>query len=237
LHRKWLYGDAIWADIIAGIRPQFKPSSGDRSPMPHRPPFLVCLATLTTLLIALPSRGGAQPSAPMATQSGAAVFPAAHDGAHDFDWMFGTWKATLHRLVKPLTGSTTWVDLEGRQTSRPVWGGKANLDEFIVDNPAAGVKIEGVTLRLYDPTSQQWRIYWANSKRGVIDTPVMGRFSNGRGEFYGMDDLDGRSILVRYVWSNITPNSAHFEQSFSPDGGKTWETNWISDVTRIASTG
>ena len=121
----------------------------------------------------------------------------------------------------------------GCAAARTVWGGKANLDEFIVDSPGAGVKIEGVALRLYDAASQQWRIYWANSKRGIVDPPVVGRFSNGRGEFFGMDELDGRAILVRYVWSNITPNSAHFEQSFSVDGGKSWETNWISDVTRL----
>jgi hypothetical protein len=199
--------------------------------------FPLNVAALAAIVLVSPSRGGAQPSAPPAT-TGAAVLPSTHDGSHDFDWIFGTWKATLRRLVKPLTGSTTWVDFEGRQISKSIWGGKANLDEFIVDSPAAGVQIEGVALRLYDPASQQWRIYWANSKRGIVDPPVVGRFSNGRGEFYGMDELDGRAILVRYVWSKITPNSAHFEQSFSPDGGKTWETNWISDVTReVASRG
>ena len=199
--------------------------------------FQLLVAPLVALVLATPSRSGAQPSAPAAA-NGAAVLPASHDGSHDFDWIFGTWKATLRRLVKPLTGSTTWVDFEGRQISKTIWGGKANLDEFIVDSPKAGVQIEGVALRLYDPASQQWRIYWANSKRGIVDPPVIGRFTNGRGEFFGMDELDGRAILVRYVWSNITPNSAHFEQAFSPDGGKTWEVNWISDVTReVASRG
>jgi hypothetical protein len=194
--------------------------------------FPLSVAVLAVLGLVSPSRGSAQPSASPATSS-AAVLPASHDGSHDFDWIFGTWKATLRRLVKPLTGSTTWVDFEGRQISKTIWGGKANLDEFIVDSPKAGVQIEGVALRLYDPASQQWRIYWANSKRGIVDPPVVGRFSNGRGEFFGMDELDGRAILVRYVWSNITRNSAHFEQSFSVDGGKNWEANWISDVTRV----
>jgi hypothetical protein len=189
------------------------------------------VAALGAIVLVSPSRASAQ-AAPSA--SGAAVAPASHDGSHDFDWIFGTWKATLRRLVKPLTGSTTWVDFEGRQISKPIWGGKANLDEFIVDSPGAGVKIEGTALRLYDPAGQQWRIYWANSKRGIVDPPVVGRFNNGRGEFYGMDELDGRAILVRYVWSSITANSAHFEQAFSVDGGKTWEVNWISDVTRAA---
>jgi hypothetical protein len=199
--------------------------------------FPLGIAAFAGVLLVSPSRASAQQGAPSAS-SGAAVLPASHDGSHDFDWIFGTWKATLRRLVKPLTGSTTWVDFEGRQLSKPIWGGKANLDEFIVDSPGAGVKIEGTALRLYDPASQQWRIYWASSKRGIVDPPVVGRFSNGRGEFFGMDELEGRAILVRYVWSNITPNSAHFEQSFSPDGGKTWEVNWISDVTRdVASRG
>jgi hypothetical protein len=189
------------------------------------------VAALSAIVLVSPSRASAQAAPPA---SGAAVAPASHDGSHDFDWIFGTWKATLRRLVKPLTGSTTWVDFEGRQISKPIWGGKANLDEFIVDSPGAGVKIEGTALRLYDPAGQQWRIYWANSKRGIVDPPVVGRFNNGRGEFYGMDELDGRAILVRYVWSSITANSAHFEQAFSVDGGKTWEVNWISDVTRAA---
>ena len=182
---------------------------------------------LSAVFLLYPSRAAGQTSGP-------AAVPASHDGSHDFDWIIGNWHATLRRLVKPLTGSTTWVDFEGRQLSRPVWGGKANLDEFIVDSPGAGVKIEGTALRLYDAASQQWRIYWANSKRGIVDPPVIGRFSNGRGEFYGMDELEGRAILVRYVWSNIKPSSAHFEQSFSVDGGKSWEVNWISDVTRVA---
>lgn len=189
------------------------------------------VAALSAIVLVSPSRASAQAAR---SASGAAVAPASHDGSHDFDWIFGTWKATLRRLVKPLTGSTTWVDFEGRQISKPIWGGKANLDEFIVDSPGAGMKIEGTALRLYDPAGQQWRIYWANSKRGIVDPPVVGRFNNGRGEFYGMDELDGRAILVRYVWSSITANSAHFEQAFSVDGGKTWEVNWISDVTRAA---
>jgi hypothetical protein len=201
----------------------------------HR--FPLGIAAVAGILLTPPSRAGAQQIAPPASAR-AAMLPASHDGSHDFDWIFGTWKATLRRLVKPLSGSTTWVDFEGRQLSKPIWGGKANLDEFIVDSPGAGVKIEGTALRLYDPASQQWRIYWASSKRGIVDPPVIGRFTNGRGEFFGMDELDGRAILVRYVWSNITPNSAHFEQAFSPDGGKTWEVNWISDVTReVASRG
>jgi hypothetical protein len=89
--------------------------------------------------------------------------------------------------VRPLTDSTTWVAFDGMQISKSVWDGRASLDEFTVDSPATITKIEGVTLRLYNPQTQEWRIYWANAKRGIVDPPVIGRFTNGRGEFYGQE--------------------------------------------------
>jgi len=97
----------------------------------HR--FPLGIAAFAVIVLTAPSRAGAQQSTPPAA-TGTAVLPPSHDGSHDFDWIFGTWKATLRRLVKPLTGSTTWVDFEGRQLSKPIWGGKANLDEFTVDS-------------------------------------------------------------------------------------------------------
>jgi hypothetical protein len=84
-------------------------------------------------------------------------------------------------------------------------------------------------LRLYNPHTHQWSLYWATSKNGTPDPPQIGEFRNGRGEFYAQDMLNGKSIFVRFDWSNMTTNSPHFEQSFSADGGKTWEVNWITD--------
>jgi hypothetical protein len=134
--------------------------------------------------------------------------------------------------VHPLTGSTTWAEFDGTVVGRKVWNGRANLDEFEAEGPSG--HIEGLTLRLYNPQSHQWSLYWANSEQGVIGGPPnVGEFKNGRGEFFVQDTLDGRAILIRYVWSDITANSAHFEQSFSDDGGKTWEVNWISTETRV----
>ena len=166
-----------------------------------------------------------------------AVAPAAaeaHDGQHDFDFEIGTWKIHLKRLMNPLTGSTHWVEFDGTSVTRSVWDGRANLEEFEVDGPTG--HIEGLTLRLYNSSAHQWSLYWANSKNGAIgSTPNVGEFKDGRGEFYAQDTLNGRTTLVRYVWSGITPTSAHFEQSFSDDGGKTWEVNWITDQTRVGS--
>ena len=164
--------------------------------------------------------------------SDAKKVPELRDGQHDFDFEIGSWKLHLKRLAHPLTGSTTWTEFDGTVVARKIWDGRANLDEFQADNSSG--HIEGLTLRLYSPESHQWSLYWASSKAGTLaGPPQVGEFKNGRGEFYCQDTYNGRMILIRYAWSDITPNSAHFEQAFSDDGGKTWEVNWITDQTRV----
>jgi hypothetical protein len=158
---------------------------------------------------------------------------AQRDGQQDFDWIIGAWKVQLKRLQRPLTGSTTWVEYEGRSVVRKVWDGRANLDEITADSPATHAHMEGLTLRLYNPETRQWSLYWANAKTGALGMPAtVGQFTNGRGEFYDEEEFEGRAITVRYLWTDITPTSARFEQAFSTDGRKTWETNWIAMITR-----
>ena len=173
-----------------------------------------------------------QPLAGLA-QEGAGTNPqqAAHrDGQHDFDWEVGTWKTHLKRRLRPLTGSNDWVEYDGTTVVTKVWNGRANLVELQVDGPAG--RIEGLSLRLYNPESRQWSLNFSNSSSGTMFVPTIGEFKNGRGEFYNQETLNGRAIFVRFVISDVTPDSAHFEQSFSGDGGKTWETNWIADDIR-----
>jgi hypothetical protein len=156
--------------------------------------------------------------------------PTQRDGQHDFDFEIGAWKTQLRRRLRPLTGSTTWVEYQGTTVVRKIWNGRANLVELEVDGPPG--HIEGLSLRLYNPESRQWSLNYSNSASGTMSQPVIGEFKNGRGEFFGQDFLNGRAILVRFIISDITPDSCHFEQSFSDDGGKTWESNWIATDTR-----
>jgi hypothetical protein len=156
-----------------------------------------------------------------------------HDGQHDFDFLIGSWKIHLKKLMHPLTGSNEWVEFDGTTVCRTVWNGNAEVEEFLVDAPAQHIHIQGLATRLYNAKTGQWSIYWANRDNGFMDAaPQVGQFKDGRGEFYGQDTINGRVIYIRFVWTNITSTKPHFEQSFSTDGGKTWEVNWITEQTR-----
>jgi len=166
------------------------------------------------------------------------VPPAAqHDGAHDFDFLLGDWTAHVKRLPDRLVGSTAWVEYDGISRHHPVLGSSANFEEFEVDSktaPSGAIRhIRAQTLRLYNPTSRQWSIYGVDVDAGTEDLPaIVGSFHDGMGEFYAYEDWKGRTVLVRYQWSHQDQTEAHMEQAFSPDGGKTWEVNWICELTR-----
>jgi hypothetical protein len=183
------------------------------------------------LVVALqPLQGLAQQNSD-ASKTGVPHPPPKRDGQHDFDFEIGSWKTHLSRLLHPLTGSTAWVEFEGTTVVRKVWNGRANLVELEADSPAG--HIEGLSLRLYNPQSHQWSLNFANSIDGTLNQPTIGEFHNGRGEFFDQESLNGRAIYVRFVMSDITPNSCRFGQAFSDDGGKTWEVNWIATDTRV----
>ena len=192
------------------------------------------LVVCSLAAILLPSQGVAQQSSD-ASKAGVQQIPAERDGQHDFDALIGSWKYHLKKLVNPLTGSTTWTEFDGTGVCYKIWDGRAELDTIEVESPTG--HIEGLTLRTYNPQSHQWRLYWANSKNGIMDPPQIGEFKDGRGEFYAQDIFNGKSILIRFLWTNLTTSTPHFEQSFSEDGGKTWEVNWIADQTRVSETG
>jgi hypothetical protein len=163
-----------------------------------------------------------------------AAAPALRDGARDFDFEMGSWKTHLRRLKAPLSGSTEWLEYEGTSVVRPVWGGGANLVELDVTGPAG--RLEVLSLRLYDPTARQWSLNSASRRGGTISVPVVGEFRDGRGEFHSFESFNGRMIHSRFVITVVTPDSLRFEQSFSADGGKNWELNWVAIDTRTPGT-
>src|ERR1700730_2862458 len=166
-----------------------------------------------------------------AAKTGAQETARERDGQHDFDWDIGGWKLHMRRLLHPLTGSTTWVEYDGTDVVRKVWDGRANLGEVELDG-AAG-HLEFLTLRLYNPQSHQWSMNISNSTAGTLSAPAIGGFEGGRGEFYDQEAYNGRTILVRFEVSVLTPTSCRFEQAFSVDGGKSWELNLVVDETLL----
>ena len=159
--------------------------------------------------------------------------PAPRDGQADFDQHIGTWHTRLRRLLRPLTGSTEWVEYDGTTVVRKVWDGRANLVELTAAGRAG--RFEGLSLRLYNPQSRQWSLNFANSVSGTLVPPTIGEFRDGRGEFHAQETLDGRAILVRFVILPLSRDSIRFEQSFSDDGGRSWELNWVAVDTRVSS--
>ena len=186
---------------------------------------------LLTALIAVPISLEAQPQTTSAPVAPTAQSSDLRDGQHDFDFEIGTWRTHLRRLDHPLTGSKTWVEYDGTTTVRKVWDGRANLVELEADGSAG--HIEALSLRLYNPDSHQWSLNFSSSDTGTLSQPTIGDFKNGHGEFYDQEMLNGRAIFVRFVISHITRRSCRFEQSFSSDGGRTWELNWVAEDTRI----
>jgi hypothetical protein len=155
------------------------------------------------------------------------------DGSHDFDFLIGDWKAHVRRLPERLKGSNVWVEYDGISNHKKLLDSNANFEEFDVSSHDHKLRIKAQTLRLYNPESQQWSIYLVDLDRGALDhPPVVGQFNGKRGEFYNQQTWEGRAVLVRYVWLNVSPKSSRMEQSFSSDGGKTWEVNWICELSR-----
>jgi hypothetical protein len=151
--------------------------------------------------------------------------------AGDFDFFVGSWDGTHRRLRQPLAGDDGWDEFSSTTQCWQLFGGAANLDEVTI--PGRG--LSGVTLRLLDPATGLWSLYWANSRNGLLLLPpVVGEFTDGVGRFYSVEDYEGTPITVRYTWSRIAGSSARWEQAFSADGRQTWETNWVTDFTRRA---
>ncbi len=189
--------------------------------------------TIVMLFLALPLLGAGAAHTSVANHAEPVTGTVKRNGQHDFDFEFGTWKAHIRRLQHPLTGSKDWVEYDGSSIVRKVWGGRANLGELDVSGSAG--RIEGLSLRLYNPQTDQWAISWANSRDGNLTVPLTGRFEAGRGEFYSADTLDGRAIFARFIFSDMQTTTFQLEQAFSGDGGKTWETNWIATFNRVST--
>jgi hypothetical protein len=158
---------------------------------------------------------------------------AVRDGSHDFDFLIGEWKAHVRRLPDRLVGSTKWIEYDGISNHHKLLDTNANFEEFDVRTADGKLRIKAQTLRMYNPETRQWSIYGLDLDAGQLGLPAtVGEFDGKRGTLYDMEPWKGRMILVRYVWEDLGPKAARMTQSFSADGGKSWEANWICELSR-----
>jgi hypothetical protein len=168
----------------------------------------------------------------LATTAEAATPPAALTGhEHDWDWLVGAWNVEHRQLTARLAGATDWLEFTGTSRLWLTMGGLGTVDDNWLDTPRGAYRAMGV--RAFDAKTGLWSIWWVDPRNlSTLEPPVRGGFKDGVGLFSGADTFNGRPIVVRYTWSEMRRNSAHWEQAFSPDGGATWETNWRMDFTR-----
>lgn len=149
------------------------------------------------------------------------------DGRHDFDFLLGFWNISNRSRLQ--TGNDQWKEFLATTVDRAFLNHLGNMDEMSLTEGRVGI-----SLRFFDPASKQWSIYWAASSTGILQMPpVVGHFEGGIGTFYS-DDVDSnkKPVKVRYTWSNITHEAAHWDMAFSSDGGKTWEVKWTMEFSR-----
>lgn len=150
---------------------------------------------------------------------------------HDFDFEFGpTWTAHLRLLAHRFAGSHDWIGYRGTLVTHKLWNGQGNMSELVVSNTKSS--IVGGALHLYNPDTHQWSVWFANAVTGTLGVPSVGHFENGRGILYDREPYNGRMVYVRQIFSNISAHTFDFEQAFSADSGKTWETNLTINYTR-----
>jgi hypothetical protein len=157
------------------------------------------------------------------------------DGRSDFDFLYGEWQVVSRRTTDAMDPECEeWLEFEMVQVARPLLGGLGNTDSCETPTGPDGQPFLGLSVRLFDPRDRQWRIWWASNRNpGHLDPPLAGRFEDGRGLFYGRDQVQGQDVDVRFEWVETSPTTATWAQAFSFDDGGSWHTNFTMSFTRV----
>jgi hypothetical protein len=226
----WLFSDRMprgklqfghFSAFGAGIEPA----------APHSPTARPSLMKPTPLTAPAATGGNENPKSEGPAQTGQPnEFDGDWSGLHDFDYMAGAWHVR-HRRTDP--GVQDWNEFDGTSRTCPTMGGAGNVEDNVIELPAGSYR--AVAIRAYDSKTGLWAIWWVDGRHphGKLDPPVTGRFEGGVGRFYADDIIGGKPVRIRFTWTYAAPDAARWEQAFSEDAGKTWDTNWIMDFSRV----
>jgi len=161
------------------------------------------------------------------------VTPSASSSEHDFDFLTGSWFIHNRKLNERLNNCQDWTEFEARGTLRQILQGFGNIDDFVTE--FEGKPFEGMSLRIFNPLTKLWAIYWSDTSRYTLDKPVFGSFDGNIGKFYCTDIFKDKEILVMFQWDKQNLTKPVWSQAFSTDKGKSWEWNWFMTFTRERS--
>jgi hypothetical protein len=163
------------------------------------------------------------------------IIASATSSQSDFDFLVGKWKMHNRRLNKRLEGNNDWTEFDSYDENSKILSDTADMDTYSTTAMPGmeGKRFEGLTLRLFNPKTRSWSLYWVASNVGALDPPVVGSFENGVGHFFAKDTFKGKPIIMMFRWDARNKERSVWSQAFSPDGGKTWEWNWYNVSERI----
>ena len=152
------------------------------------------------------------------------IVAASRSSEKDFDFLIGKWKVHNRKLKSRLNGCSEWTEFEAQVACRKILNGCGNVDSFqtTIDHR----QFEGMSLRLFNPRTKLWSIYWADSEKVELYVPQVGSFENKIGNFYARDTFEQKEIIVQFCWDASNPTTPVWSQAFSQDNGQTWEWNW-----------
>ena len=165
----------------------------------------------------------------LSTDGNLEVTASENSSKNDFDYLVGRWNIRNRTLKEPLSGGDEWEEFDATQELRPILLGLGNFDIFQTE--LGGKPFEGLTVRLFDPETRLWTIYWADSNEMKMDDGKVGSFDGDEGDFFGREVVDGKDVIVKFHWDKRNPKAPIYSRAFSADAGRTWEWNWYSEFS------
>jgi hypothetical protein len=163
------------------------------------------------------------------------ITPSATSSQDDFNFLPGKWVMDNKRLKTRLNNCTEWIEFQSKVDNLGmVLYGVGNIDIVTSKfNPVNDKPYQGMTVRLFNPKTKLWSLYWCDSVGGAMDPPVVGSFEGNIGRFYCKDTFNGKPILVMFQWDKTDKENPVWSQAFSPDNGVTWEMNFTNTSHRV----